>query len=257
MKNALLIGLASLLWFSSPSAKAANLITAAGWVKEGGDVTIVSGTLNIGIGGDYGEVLQTFATVPGTTYVLQYNLKTTDEALASFLADVTGTSALISNAADASPSGVPTTFTAQVAVFTADSTVTTLEFMGSYITLNNVSVTAGSFTKPGKYTGTAVVTQTLTAATIAGAHTDTVVARVTASGGVSILDEPFGTYYSGCFLSGTSIALSGKTSAATLSGDALKFTVISAYPPAYDASGSGATAPQSTNSAYALTWISN
>ncbi len=191
MKSAFLIPFAALLLVSSPSSKATNLLNPKGWITVSGSVTTGSNFLNLGYNAQFaiGNAEQTIATVPGTTYILQYQVKTVS-ATASYLdVTVSGTSTLFTfYPYDGT---LPNTFSAQAVAFTANSAATTLDFTSGSANLENLSVTAGSFTKPGKYTGTVMFTQSLPTANISGSHTDTVITRVTASGGISILTEPF------------------------------------------------------------------
>lgn len=186
-----------------------------------------SGTVSIGgtfatFGSASGELEQTFATTPGITYIVQ------------FVAEITGTEGqyleggiLGSPDTLASWSTTSTTFVTQDYAFIANSHTTTIYFYGygAYLDLAKTSVAEGSFTQPGKYAGSVVVTKSLPVPGISASHTESVVAQINASGGIYAITEPSGSVLIGSFASDSSFVYDGATIPATLNGSNLTFSV--------------------------------
>jgi hypothetical protein len=106
----------------------------------------------------YGGIEQTIATTPGDKYVLQFDLGSStlyDSATnpAALTASATGTSLLASQLFTLAPTSSDTWATEKLD-FTADSSSTTIEFLGDssitseYIGLDNVSVTPATSAVP-------------------------------------------------------------------------------------------------------------
>jgi hypothetical protein len=101
----------------------------------------------------YGGLEQTIATTPGRTYTISFALGSSTEwngpgsAAAALQASATGTSVLALEVFTSAPTTI-NQWTSESLTFTANSTSTTIEFLGipaftsRYIGLDNVSVTA-------------------------------------------------------------------------------------------------------------------
>jgi hypothetical protein len=107
----------------------------------------------------YGGLEQTITTTPGTTYTLTFALgsstyyNNSGSGAAGLYASATGTVLLASSLFTLAPTST-NAWTTETLGFTADSTSTTIEFLGDssftseYTGLDNVSVTAQSSTPP-------------------------------------------------------------------------------------------------------------
>jgi len=263
MKRALLLGLAMMAGVGS--ATAGNVLvnggfdtgTFKGWTIVSDEVAIdtKAGDHNSGAYsakfGQNGQLEQTFATVVGTTYYLRYSWKTPESGtLEVGVLDANG-NGFVDYGAPASPS-----FSIQTIAFTARTTKSTVDFFGTDAVLDTVIVATGYFSKPGKYTGTLTTTQTLTPSGIVGSHTESVVARINATGGISMLTEPDGAYFGGVFLNDVAIALEENTFAAVLKGDDLSFTA-STSGGEQDIANDGAITAETTSYAFVLKWVGN
>lgn len=116
--------------------------------------------------------------------------------------------------------------------------------------MDNVRLFAGSFSKPGRYTGTVKISGSLPSADISSFHTESVVADAGTNGSLFVLTQPSGTFLEGAFISGSTVALSGTTQSFTLKGTNLDFTTIDSAQ-ASDAL-DGTTAPETTTSVFKL-----
>ena len=87
MKYAILIALAACVWLSATAAKAGNLLTD-NWKVEEGTVS-VSPSFAI-FGTSAGVIQQSFPTVAGTNYILQFEYKTTGTTGDYLETEVTG-----------------------------------------------------------------------------------------------------------------------------------------------------------------------
>jgi hypothetical protein len=245
MKSAFLVALASILSLSSPSLKAGNLLTHAGWTVKSGTVAIGPNYATFGSG--YGELEQTFATVSGSTYIVQFETAITAAGAAYLDGGVSDSSSTL--AIWTTPSA---SFVTQDYSFIASGTTATIYFYGfdAYLDLANASVSTGSFTKPGEYTGSVTVTKTLPVSGISASHTETVIAKISSSGGIDAITEPSGNVLLGGFASDSSFVYNGVTVPATLSGSTLTFTL--------SASGTagvlGETTPATDTDAISLTF---
>ena len=276
------------MFFMNPGfVRAGNLLNPKGWVYALGTVTFTANSLTIE-SSNYALIGagNNFTTVPGDTYIVQFSIKgvNVNPANTNFSVYVTGTVGSYSNVVAVYQPSVTTASTAQTFAFTADSTKTQLEFsLGTYVESSVVitapSVNLGSFTKPGKYTGSITITRTLPSGDISTSSTETAVARVTAEGGFSILTAPNGWFINGGFVGGSRIFLQSgdftdsdpslipvtDTSVLpyTLNGDVLRFSISATnseslvdfdYTPedsylAFD--------PVTTTAAFSLQWVSN
>jgi hypothetical protein len=142
-----------------------------------------------------GEIFQTFPTVPGTSYIVEFDFETLDSALnGSPQLDVyvSGTNGQTLNSDNNGNSWYPATkFVTAIDLFTATGTSTTIDFQGEdEVVVDNVIVESGSFSVPGTYTGKVVVSSTIPSAQIASFHTESVAAKITSSGGLSWIQQP-------------------------------------------------------------------
>jgi hypothetical protein len=180
------------------------------------------------------EIGQPIATVPGTSYVVQFDYKTLDSDIAddescqAFVSDTNGATllSLVRNQSDGEPT---TTFQTAIATFTAISsseTVTVVGFDKSVV--DNVIVASGSYSEPGKYTGSVEVSSTVPLQSVGSFHTESVVARITPSGGVYLIEQPSGTIETGGFENENTLAISGTTATVSVKAKTdIKFTVTS------------------------------
>jgi hypothetical protein len=221
MKSAYLIVLAACVWLSSQTVKAGNLLTDKYIVEEG---TVTLGPDYAVFGTSEGVIQQTFPTVAGTNYVLEYEYKTTGSAAAYLDTRVSGsTNTLVS----ASSETTSTNYTIQAYAFAASGTSATIDFYGDQSTLYlvNTTVSAGSFTQPGAYSGNVTVAKALTAEGISSSHVETLVSKITPSGGMYTISQPSGDVIIGGFLNDSTFVYDGKTAPAKLNGNSLTFTL--------------------------------
>jgi len=230
MKSAFLIALATLLWMSAPSVKATNLLTHTGWTEESGTWTETATTATFGrVPATY---QQTLTTTPGTNYILEFEARTTLPQN-----DGAGIEAIVTGSANGNSSAYPaylvyaatfsTTFTVQDYAFVATSGTTTITVDGAdaILDLAATSISPGTFSKPGKYSGTITITKALTSAGISSSHTDTVVADITPTGAVYAISQPSEGVLIGGFLNSSTFIYGAKSTPATLSGNSLSFSV--------------------------------
>ena len=174
---------------------------------------------------------QQFATVPGTSYVVQFDYKTLDSGTADapfcevYLTDTN--SDIVLEIVRQQGSGQPTTtFQTAVGTFTATTSSATINVVGyDKSVIDNVIVASGSFSKPGKYTGSVKVSNTIPSQSIGSFHTESVVARVTPSGGLYLIEQPSGIIETGAFESENTLNISGTTATVTVKDNTdIKFT---------------------------------
>jgi hypothetical protein len=82
--------------------------------------------------------------------------------------------------------------------------------------IDNVVVASGSFSEPGKYTGSVKVSSAIPSQSIDSFHTESVVARITPSGGVYLIEQPSGNIETGVFQSENTLAISATTATITV-----------------------------------------
>jgi hypothetical protein len=254
MKKKLLFAISIVFALSFHSLLAAtNLVQNGGFESGTSDWPIAFGTFSItaangptasgtasalfggGSTTGNGEVVQKITTVPGTSYVVQFDYKSLDSGTAdSEEVDVvisgTDSSTLLNLDRGPTYGGEPTTsFQTAVGTFTAPATSGSITLFGyDKAVIDNVIVTTGSFSAPGKYTGSVKVSSTIPSQSIASFHTESVVARVTPSGGLFLIEQPSGIIETAAFQNENTLAHSGTTVAVTVSGKTnIKFTTIS------------------------------
>ncbi len=235
--KSLLILAGLLLAFSSPLLKADNLITNGdfetgnlnGWAVQG-STAIDSGTGEVEgayaanldpSSNNYGTLSQTFETTPGVSYVLQYD-GISNQTFESYVS-VTGSNTTIYNGSIPSSS----TFTTHRSTFVAVSGTTQLTFGADYGTtiIDNVIVSTGSFSAPGRYTGSVKITTSVPSQNIASLHTESIVARITPTGGISTITQPNGSVDAGGFADAGMLLLDGTSVPFTIKGKTVTFTV--------------------------------
>jgi hypothetical protein len=227
MKSAFLIALATFLWMSAPSVKATNLLTHTGWMVESGTVTENATTAVFG--SEYSVYRQIFKTTPGTNYILAFEARTTGTGGPYIEAEVSGSANgnADSTLAYTAPEITSTTFTVQDYSFVASSGSAAITVYGydAILDLAATSVSAGTFSQPGKYSGTITITKALTSAGISSSHTDTVVADITPTGAMYAISQPSEGVLIGGFLNSSTFVYDSKSIPATLSGNSLSFTL--------------------------------
>jgi len=171
--------------------------------------------------GQEAELYQTFPTTPGSNYIVQFDYETLDSSPFDdqyMEVYVSGTN--IQPLLYVNPN--PTThFQTSTNTFVASGTSATIELYGEdNIVYDNVIVYTGSFSEPGKYSGKVKVTGTLPLESIASFHTESVVARISPTGGISWIQQPSwisnnsefeDTINLGSFITDSSLAVSGTT----------------------------------------------
>jgi hypothetical protein len=232
MKSASLIALATFLWMSVPSAKATNLLTHTGWMAQSGTWTETATTATFGrVPATYE---QNFPTTPGTNYIVEFEARTTlpedDGAGVEALVSTSTNGLAYSGAAYATLAYAEifsTTFTQYDFAFVATSGSATITIDGAdaIVDLAATSVSAGTFSKPGKYSGTITITKALTSAGISSSHTDSVVADITPSGAMYAISQPSEGVLIGGFLNSSTFIYGAKSTPATLSGNSLSFSI--------------------------------
>ena len=253
MKRHVLFVAAVVFGFSFHSLMAAtNLVQNSGfesgtdnWLRDTGTFAITaangpsaSGSASALLGGagiaSVGVIYQQIATVPGTSYVIQFDYETLDSGTADFkyaqvLVSDTGGATLLDLVRESGGNGVPTTsFQTAVGTFTAISSGATLYVEAEdEAVIDNVTIASGSFSAPGKYTGSVKLSSTIPSQSIASFHTESVVARITPSGGLFLIDQPGGDIEVGAFQNEHTLAYSGTTAAVTVKDRTdIKFTKI-------------------------------
>jgi hypothetical protein len=220
MKSAFLIVLATFLALSFQSARAGELLTHSGYVVESGSVSISTNYATFG--STYGELEQTFATVPGKTYIVYFVSELSGSAGAYLDGGISGSSGALAYWSTPSTSYVKQDF-----AFVASSTSTMIYFYGedANLELYNTSVTEGSFTKPGTYTGSVTISKAIPVAGISGSHTESLVAAINSDGALYSIVEPSGGILIGGFYDDSAFVHGGTVVPATLSGNNLTFTL--------------------------------
>jgi hypothetical protein len=236
MKKNLLLAVSIVFGLSFHSLMAAtDLVQNSGfesgtdnWNTDSGTFTITaangpsaSGTASALLGGgsidSESEIGQQIATVPGTSYVVQFDYKTLDSGTGDdefCIVYVTDTNNNILSQITRQGGSIQPTTTFQTAVgtFTATTSGATINVVGyDKSVIDNVVVASGSFSEPGKYTGSVKVSSTIPSESVGSFHTESVVARVTPSGGVYLIEQPSGTVETGGFENENTLAISGTT----------------------------------------------
>jgi hypothetical protein len=251
MKRSLLFAVSIVFGLSCHSVMAStNLVQNSGfesgtddWHFVQGTFTITaangpsaSGTASALLGGgsttSQGEITQQIATIPGTSYVVQFDYKTLDTNSADdqrySQIDVSDTNGdILLNLIGQLGSGEPTTtFQTAVGAFTAIGDSVTIDLTGyDEAVVDNVIVTTGTYSEPGKYTGSVKVTGTIPSQSVGSFHTESVVAQISPSGGITLIEQPSGTIESGAFQSENTLAISGTTTTVTVKDKTdIKFT---------------------------------
>jgi len=223
---------------------AATVSTSNGWTVTSAKGSVVidtrtgdqfSGTQSAEFGPTsdsygYGSISQTFPTVAGSNYIVQFTYKTLDFAdtynysyVAVSASDSMGS--LISYNEDPNPPG---TFTTRTEAFVANTGSSTIYLSGQdQIILDNVIVMTGSFSNPGKYSGKGIAFTSLPSQRLFSFHTESIVARITPSGGFYAITQPDAQVFSGAFLNNGKIIVSGSTVAVTIHGGKVKFSEVS------------------------------
>ena len=214
-----------------------------GWPTQSGTFAITAangpsatGTASALLGGgslnSLADITQQIATIPGTNYVVQFDYKTLDSNTARqkytqvSISDSNGFTLL--NLTRALGADAPTTvFQTAVGAFTAISGGATLQLAGyDSAVVDNVVIATGSYSEPGKYTGSLKVSSTIPSVSIGSFHTESVVARITPSGGVYLIEEPSGIIEAGGFENENTLAISGTTATVSVKAKTdIKFTV--------------------------------
>lgn len=213
MKRHVLFGAAVLFGFSFHSLIAAtNLVQNGGfesgsnnWPISLGTFTITAdngpsatGTASALLGGGsitgQGEITQQIATIPGTSYIVQFDYKTldgvpADQKYSQIDVSDNANDTILLNLIGQEGSGEPTTvFQTAVGTFTAIGNSTTIDLTGyDKAVVDNVLVTTGSYSEPGKYTGSVKVSGTIPLESVGSFHTESVVARISPSGGITLI----------------------------------------------------------------------
>jgi len=250
MKRNLLFAVSIVFGFSFHSVMAAtNLVQNSGfesgtddWTSGEGTFTITAangpsatGTASALLGGgsitSESEIGQQIATVPGTSYVVQFDYKTLDSGTGDdefCILYVTDTNNdILLQITRQGVSGQPTTtFQTAVGTFTATTSGATIDVVGfDEAVIDNVIVSTGSFSEPGKYTGSVKVSSTIPSQSVDSFHTESVVARITPSGGLYLIEQPSGTVETGAFQNENTLAISGTTATVTVKDKTdIKFT---------------------------------
>jgi len=197
-----------------------------------------SGTASALLGGgsttSEGGIIQQITTVPGTSYVLQFDYKTLDSGTADFkvaqviVSDTSGPTTLLNLVRETGEGGPTTTFQTAVGTFTAiTSGATVLVQAEDEGVIDNVIVTTGSFSAPGKYTGSVKLSSTIPSQSIGSFHTESVVARITPSGGLFLIEQPSGAIETAAFQNENTLAISDTTDKVTVKDKThIKFTTI-------------------------------
>jgi hypothetical protein len=195
-----------------------------------------SGTASALLGGttsifDEGSVTSLrFPTTPGTTYTAQLDAETLDGTSSDdHYVEFTARDGTSNNQIGYTYFTPSTKFTTFSTSFTATGTSSYVEVYGyDQEVVDNVIVSTGSFSEPGKYTGSVKQTTAISSLSISSFSTQSVVARITPSGGLTLIEQPSGWLESGGFVSNSSIAYSGTTDSVTISDkDHIKFTSVS------------------------------
>ena len=238
MKRTLLLAVSIAFGLSAHSLLAAtNLVQNGGfesgtndWNLNNDDFSITaangpsaSGTAAALLGGagtsDDGSIFQNFPTTPGINYVITYDYKTLDTGTATNRFSQVSVEVDGSNGNEVNNNNnityTPTTsFQTAIDSFTANSGTSTIYVSGNdEVVVDNVSVVSGSFSKPGRFTGSVKITGTIPSQTIGAFHTESVVARISPSGGIYWIMEPTGDYGTAALLNDSTIAYSGSTQA--------------------------------------------
>jgi len=207
-------------------------ITAANGPSASGTAAALLGGASTG---DDGDIFQNFPTTPGVNYVITYDYKTLDTGTATNInsdvsVEVDGSNGNELNNNSNIEYRPTTSFQTAIDSFTANSGTSTIYVYGNdEVVVDNVSVVSGSFSKPGKYTGSVKITGTIPSQTIGAFHTESVVARISPSGGIYWIMEPGGDYNTAALLNDGKIAYSGTIEAVTIADkDHIKFSIT--YP---------------------------
>jgi hypothetical protein len=195
-----------------------------------------TGTASALLGGgsitSQGEITQQIATIPGTSYIVQFDYKTLDSVTADqkySQVDVSDTNgAILLNLIGQQGAGEPTTtFQTAVGTFTAISNSETIDLTGyDKAVVDNIIVASGSYSEPGKYTGSVKVSSTIPSQSVGSFHTESVVARISPSGGITLIEQPSGIIEAGSFQSENTLAISGTTATVSVKDKTdIKFTV--------------------------------
>jgi len=236
------------------SFEAGPLVSSTGWTLDSGSGSVIidtapadqaptSGTQSAQFdpGGSIGsgQIEQTFPTVSGSAYVLQFAVETLDpydyNDFPEVVVRVTGSNQTLVNTTyyvySTSP-GLSDQFATISNVFLANSSSSTITFYAQdEVILDNVVVTTGSFAKPGKYTGTIKTSVGVSPEGISSFNTQSVVARITPSGGYYTITQPFGDVFTGAFQqNGMLILTSGATVPVAIHGGNVKYAqVLNSY----------------------------
>jgi hypothetical protein len=249
MKKNLLLAVSMVFGLSLHSLMAAtNLVPNSGfesgtanWLVEFGDFSIfaangpsASGTASALLGGastsDQGQIYQSIATVPGTSYVVQFDYETLDTGTPNpNFAEVLVSDSNGNTLFNADPVGT-TTFQTAIGTFIATTGSSTVYARGrDKVVVDNVIISSGSFSAPGKYTGSVKRSSTIPSQSIGSLHTESVVARITPTGGFYLIKQPSGEIENGGFVNEHTLAISesGTTAAVTVKDNKdIKFTTI-------------------------------
>jgi hypothetical protein len=251
VKRRVLFAVAVLFGFSfHPLIAATNLVQngnfengTADWPLVEGPFTIIaangpsaSGTASALLGGQStsaeSQIGQHITTVPGINYVVEFDYKTLDSDTADdescVVEVVDANNNVLSEIYRHQGNGQPTTaFQTAAGTFTATGTAATIFVVGSdESVIDNVVVTSGSFSEPGKYTGSVKISGTIPLESVGSFHTESVVARVTPTGALYLIEQPSGTVEAGDFESDNTLAISGTTAPVTFKGRTdITFTV--------------------------------
>ena len=198
-----------------------------------------SGTASIVLGGTTGDsngelTSNPFPTTPGTNYIVQFDYETLDGTAGNnqyvevYAHDAFSNLSLLDREVP-----TPTTkFVTTSYAFTATGTGATIGIYGEdQEVVDNVIVSTGSFGAPGKYTGSVKETTGLPTQDISSMSTESVVARITPSGGLYLIEQPSGSTDTGAFINSSTIAYSGTTFAVSIVDKThIKFTTSFSYP---------------------------
>jgi len=205
-------------------------ITAANGPSASGTASALFGAGGVS---SSGEIYQQIATVPGTSYVAQLDFKTLDTVTADtkeasiFIKDTNNVVTLSIDRAFGNDQPT-TTFQTAVGTFTASTSSATLFVYGrDDVVIDNVIVATGSFSAPGKYSGSVELSSTIPSQSIGSFHKESAVYRINPDGSLYLIEQPGGDIQVGAFQNEHTLAYSGTTVAVTIKGKTnIKFTAI-------------------------------
>lgn len=144
-----------------------------------------------------------FATTVGATYIVEFAYKSVNSAsatntnIAYVEAEVGGTNGSTKDELDQFYVASSTGSTPALTFFTANSALSKVLFTGAQASVDDVNIYLGTYNKPGRFSGTVKVTGTFPGQNFGAVSSQSVVANVNASGGLTLIQEPSGIVETG------------------------------------------------------------